>query len=91
MDNLNLDGKLEEMLKEKKNNEEIILSNKKKIKSEEKFLNENFYCVKCRLRERNAISKQCPHLMLCEECIKYAKVCPRCGVKIQFFDKIFRS
>jgi len=90
-DNLNLDGKLEELLKEKKKNELLISSNKQKIKSDEKMLLENFICVKCHLRERNAVSKQCPHLMLCDECIKFQKVCPKCGVNIESFDKVFRS
>jgi hypothetical protein len=90
-DNLNLDGKLEELLKEKKKNETLISSNKQKIKSDEKMLLENFICVKCHLRERNAVSKQCPHLMLCDECIKFQKVCPKCGVNIESFDKVFRS
>jgi hypothetical protein len=90
-ENLNLDGKLEELLAEKKKNEAIINSNKQKIKSDEKVLLENFICVKCHLRERNAVSKQCPHLMLCDECIKFQKLCPRCGVNIESYDKVFRS
>ena len=90
-DNLNLDGKLEQLLKEKNKNETIIILNKQKIKNDEKKHLENFICVNCHLRERNAVSKQCPHLMLCDECIKYQKVCPRCGVNIDSYDKVYRS
>ena len=90
-ENLNLDGKLELLLSEKNKNETLISSNKQKIKNDEKLLLENFICVKCHLRERNAVSKHCPHLILCDECIKYQKNCPKCGVNIDSYDKVFRS
>ena len=91
IEKLKKDGKLNPLFEKKNKNEELIALNKMKIKKEEKYLLDTFYCVKCRIRPRNAISMNCHHLMTCEECIKKAKVCPRCGIDIDKFEKVYRS
>lgn len=90
-DKINKDGNLEDLLLKKRENEEALLLNKYKIKKDEKYLLDTFYCLKCKTRARNAISKSCNHLVLCEECIQSTKVCPRCGMNVSNYDKIFRS
>lgn len=91
VDKINKEGKLNNLLEEKRKNERIITNNKLKIKKEETFLLETFYCIKCHIRPRNAISKSCNHLVSCDECMEKTKVCPRCGINIDKYDRIYRS
>ena len=90
-DKLNKDSILDQLLEKKKINEQQILLNKLKIKKDEGYLLNTFYCVKCHINPRNAISKNCHHLMLCEDCIQKTKVCPHCGININNYNKIYRS
>lgn len=91
VEKINKEGKLNTLFEEKRKNEALINQNKLKIKKEENYLLDTFYCVKCHIKPRNAISKNCHHLMQCEDCILKTKVCPRCGINIDSFEKIFRS
>lgn len=91
IDKINKEGKLNSLLDEKKKNEKIIVNNKLKIKKEENYLLNSFYCVLCHSKARNAISKNCPHLVACDDCIQKLKVCPRCGINIDGYEKIYRS
>jgi hypothetical protein len=90
-DQLNAEKKLEEQLKQKKVNDREIEKNKKKIKKEENELLNTYYCIYCHIKPRNAMSNNCHHLVICEECIKKTKVCPRCGKNIESYHKIYRS
>ena len=90
-DKLNTEKKLDELLKQKKINDKQIEINKKKIKKEENELLNTYYCIYCHIRPRNAMSNNCHHLVICEECIKKTKVCPRCGKNIDSYHKIYRS
>jgi len=90
-DQLNAEKKLEEQLKQKKVNDREIEKNKKKIKKEENELLNTYYCIYCHIKPRNAMSNNCHHLVICEECIKKTKVCPRCGKNIDSYHKIYRS
>ena len=91
IDKLNAEKKLDDLLRQKKINDKHIESNKKKIKKEENELLNTYYCIYCHTRPRNAMSNNCHHLVICEECIKKTKVCPRCGKNIDSYHKIFRS
>ena len=88
---LNTEKKLDALLRQKKINDKHIESNKKKIKKEENELLNTYYCIYCHTRPRNAMSNNCHHLVICEECIKKTKVCPRCGKNIDSYHKIYRS
>jgi hypothetical protein len=88
---LNTEKKLDELLKQKKLNDKHIEANKKKIKKEENELLNTYYCIYCHVKPRNAMSNNCHHLVICEECIKKTKVCPRCGKNIDSYHKIYRS
>ena len=83
--------KLDVLLKQKKINDKHIEKNKADIKKQENELLNTYYCIYCHSRPRNAMSDDCYHLLICEECIKKAKVCPRCGKNINSYHKIFRS
>jgi hypothetical protein len=91
IDKINKEGKLNSLLEEKSKNEKIISANKMKIKRDEKYLLDSFYCLKCHIRPRNAISKNCHHLVACDECMQKTKVCPRCGIDVGEYEKIYRS
>ena len=91
IDKLNTEKRLDELLRQKKINDKHIEINKKKIKKEENELLNTYYCIYCHTRPRNAMSNNCHHLVICEECIKKTKVCPRCGKNIDSYHKIFRS
>ena len=88
---LNTEKKLDELLKQKKKNDKKIEANKKEIKKEENKLLNTYYCIYCHTKPRNAMSNNCHHLVICEECIKKTKVCPRCGKNIDSYHKIYRS
>jgi hypothetical protein len=90
-DKLNKEKKLDVLLKQKKINDKHIEKNKAEIKKQENELLNTYYCIYCHTRPRNAMSDDCYHLVICEECIKKAKVCPRCGKNINSYHKIFRS
>ena len=90
-DKLNKEKKLDVLLKQKKINDKHIEKNKADIKKQENELLNTYYCIYCHSRPRNAMSDDCYHLLICEECIKKAKVCPRCGKNINSYHKIFRS
>ena len=90
-DKLNKEKKLDVLLKQKKINDKHIEKNKMEIKKQENELLNTYYCIYCHSRPRNAMSDDCYHLLICEECIKKAKVCPRCGKNINSYHKIFRS
>ncbi len=88
---LDKEGNLAKLLEEKKKNEKFIEDNRKKIKSDETSLFNSYYCIKCHIRARNAVSRSCQHLVFCEECIKLTKICPKCGLDIIEYVKIYRS
>ena len=90
-DKLNKEKKLDVLLKQKKINDKHIEKNKMEIKKQENELLNTYYCIYCHTRPRNAMSDDCYHLVICEECIKKAKVCPRCGKNINNYHKIYRS
>ena len=90
-DKLNKEKKLDVLLKQKKINDKHIEKNKAEIKKQENELLNTYYCIYCHTRPRNAMSDDCYHLVICEECIKKAKVCPRCGKNINSYHKIYRS
>ena len=90
-DQLNKQKKLDFLLKQKKINDKHIEKNKMEIKKQENELLNTYYCIYCHTRPRNAMSDDCYHLVICEECIKKAKVCPRCGKNINNYHKIYRS
>jgi hypothetical protein len=90
-DKLNKEKKLDVLLKQKKINDKHIEKNKTEIKKLENELLNTYYCIYCHLRPRNAMSDDCYHLVICDECIKKAKVCPRCGKNINSYHKIYRS
>ena len=89
-DQLNKQKKLDFLLKQKKINDKHIEKNKMEIKKQENELLNTYYCIYCHTRPRNAMSDDCYHLVICEECIKKAKVCPRCGKNINNYHKIYR-
>lgn len=91
IDKLNKEKKLDDLLRQKKINDRHIEINKKKIKKEENELLNTYYCIYCHTRPRNAMSNNCHHLVICEECIQKTKVCPKCGKNIDSYHKIFRS
>lgn len=91
IDKLNTEKKLDELLRQKKMNDKHIEVNKKKIKKEENELLNTYYCIYCHTRPRNAMSNNCHHLVICEECIQKTKVCPKCGKNIDSYHKIYRS
>ena len=91
IDKLNTEKRLDELLRQQKVNDKHIEINKKKIKKEENELLNTYYCIYCHTRPRNAMSNNCHHLVICEECIKKTKVCPRCGKNIDSYHKIYRS
>ena len=80
---------LTDKLKEKKINDKKIEANKKKIKKEENLLLNTYYCIYCHINPRNAISVNCHHLVICEDCMKKTKICPRCGINIDNYHKIY--
>jgi hypothetical protein len=90
VDQINKDGNLSALLEEKRKNEMTINNNKLKIKCDETLLLENFYCIKCRTKGKNILSHDCKHLVSCEDCVKIIKVCPKCGLDIKKYDKIYR-
>ena len=91
IDKLNKEKKLDDLLRQKKINDKHIEMNKKKIKKEENELLNTYYCIYCHSRPRNAMSNNCHHLVICEECIQKTKVCPKCGKNIDSYHKIYRS
>ena len=91
IDKLNKEKNLDDLLRQKKINDKHIEMNKKKIKKEENELLNTYYCIYCHSRPRNAMSNNCHHLVICDECIKKTKVCPRCGKNIDSYHKIYRS
>ena len=90
-DKLNKEKNLDVLFKQKKINDKHIERNKSEIKKLENELLNTYYCIYCHTRPRNAMSDDCYHLVICDECIKKAKVCPRCGKNINSYHKIFRS
>lgn len=88
---INTEKNLDVLMQKKKKNETKIEQNKKLIKKEENLLLNSYYCIYCHVRPRDAISTNCHHLVICEECIKKAKICPKCGVNIENYHKIYRS
>lgn len=82
---------LEQLKEKKKKNDTKIEQNKKSIKKDENLLLNTYYCIYCHVRPRDAISTNCNHLVICEECMKKTKICPRCGVNIDNYHKIYRS
>ena len=88
---INNEKNLDELMQKKKKNETKIEQNKKLIKKEENLLLNSYYCIYCHVRPRDAISTNCHHLMICEECMKKTKICPKCGVNIENYHKIYRS
>ena len=90
-DQLNKEKNLDVLLKQKKINDKRIEKNKNEIKKQENELLNTYYCIYCHTRPRNAMSDDCYHLVICDECIKKAKVCPRCGKNINSYHKIYRS
>ena len=90
-DKLNKEKNLDVLFKQKKINDKHIEKNKTEIKKLENELLNTYYCIYCHTRPRNAMSDDCYHLVICDECIKKAKVCPRCGKNINSYHKIFRS
>ena len=82
---------LDELLKKKKKNDKKIEDNKRQIKKEENLLLNTYYCIFCHVNPRDAISVNCNHLVICEECMQKAKICPRCGKNIDNYHKIYRS
>ena len=90
-DKLNKEKNLDVLLKQKKINDKHIEKNKNEIKKQENELLNTYYCIYCHIRPRNAMSNDCYHLVICDECIKKAKVCPRCGKNINKYHKIYRS
>jgi hypothetical protein len=90
-DKINTKKNLDELMQKKKKNEMKIEQNKKLIKKEENMLLNTYYCIYCHIRPRDAISKNCHHLVICEECMKKTKICPKCGVNIEDYNKIYRS
>ena len=90
IERLNKDRKIDCLFQQKKKNEEIINTNKIKIKNEEAILQETFYCVMCHSKPR-CILTDCNHLVVCEDCIEKTKICRKCGKNIINFLKIFRS
>jgi hypothetical protein len=91
IDKLNKEKNLDDLLRQKKINDKHIEMNKKKIKKEENELLNTYYCIYCHSRPRNAMSNNCHHLVICDECIKKTKVCPRCGKNIDSYHKIYIS
>ena len=91
IDKLNAEKNLDSLLRQKKKNEKEIELNKKKIKKEENELLNSYYCIYCHIEERNAMSDNCNHLVICENCIKKAKVCPSCGKNIDSYHKVYRT
>ena len=91
IDKLNAEKNLDDLLRQKKINERHIEANKKKIKKEENELLNTYYCIYCHIEPRNAMSNNCHHLVICENCIKKAKVCPRCGKNIDSYHIVYRN
>lgn len=90
VEKLNKEGKLNNLFQQKKKNEDLINNNKNKIKHDEAFLYEAFYCILCHLKPR-CILTDCNHLVLCEDCIGKTKICTKCGNNINKYQKIYRS
>ena len=88
---LKSEKKLNVLLKQKESNDKKIEKNKKIIKKEENILLNTYYCIYCHIRQRNAMSNNCHHLVLCSECIKKAKICPKCGKNIDNYHTVFRN
>jgi len=90
IERINREGKLNNSLKEKAYNDKLISSNATQIKRDEKVLLEKYYCVLCHKLPRNILIKNCNHLVMCDNCVKTIQICPRCGIDIEGYDKIFR-
>ena len=90
IEKLNKDGNLNNLFQQKIRNEKIIENNKYKIKNEETFLYEKFFCILCHFKPR-CILTDCNHLILCEDCIEKTKICVKCGRNILNYQKIYRS
>jgi len=89
-DMINREGKLNTMLGEKASNDKAIAVNSTQIKKDEAFLLEKYYCILCHRLPRNILIHNCNHLVMCEACLKTIKICPRCAIDIEGYDKIFR-
>ncbi len=87
---INRKGKLNALLEEKAKNDKTIAMNSKQIKKDQAFLLDKYYCTLCHTLPRNVMVKNCSHLVMCEDCLKTVKICPRCGIEIEGYDKIFR-
>lgn len=90
IEKINREGKLNSLLDEKSKNEKDLAAKSAQIKKDENFLLEKYYCVLCHKLPRNVLIRKCSHLVMCEACVKTIKICPRCGIDIEGFDKVFR-
>lgn len=87
---INREGKLNTLLEEKANNDKAIDAKASQIKNDDALLLEKYYCVLCHKLPRNILIQNCNHLVMCDACIKTIKICPRCGLDIASYDKVFR-
>lgn len=71
-------------------NDELIQTNRKKIKEEDSFFEKTVYCIKCQVQPRNVIAA-CNHLLYCDDCAKDIQYCSKCGKSLNGFLKLFRS
>lgn len=87
---LNKINMLKEKLKQRKINNEILVKNSIKYKTDYKFIYSKILCMRCFKQSRNTITN-CGHLIFCHNCVTHAKICFVCGVTIDSFTKLFRS
>jgi len=90
IERMNREGKLNNLLEEKATNDKLIASKTSQIKKDENNLLDKYYCILCHKLPRNILIKSCNHLIMCENCVKTIQICPRCGIDIDDYDKIFR-
>lgn len=80
----------DEKKKIRKDNEELINSNRKRIKEEDSLFEKTVYCLKCQIHPRNVVGN-CNHLLYCDDCMKIVSACGTCGASMIEFIRLFRS
>jgi hypothetical protein len=89
-ESIDYDNILNTALKDYNENKKIIKEKKDQQKKSDDYLLDKYYCNLCHKMPKNILIKNCNHLILCEECIKNIKICPKCGLNINEYVKIFR-
>ncbi len=74
IERINREGKLNQLLEEKANNDKLIAFKTSQIKKDENILLDKYFCILCHKLPRTVLIKNCNHLVMCDNCVKTIQI-----------------